>query len=249
MIIRRANERGHADHGWLKTWHTFSFADYFDEEWMGFKSLRVMNEDFIAPGKGFDLHPHRDMEILTYVMKGALRHMDTMGNNEIIRAGEFQRMTAGTGVQHMEISATQDEETHLYQIWILPKEKGLEPSYEQKAVSDLPAYDLNTSPDQAMSPPRKRGSISSSTKTLVASPDGRDGSLTIHQDAEVWLYRLEAGKEVTIEVPEGRAGWVQIVNGEVEVGGERLHASDAAGMIEGNRFKSAATAEFMVFVV
>lgn len=137
LVIRRANERGHADHGWLKTWYAFSFADYFDEKWMGFRSLRVINEDFIAPGKGFDLHPHRDMEILTYVLRGALRHVDTMGNNEVIRAGEFQRMTAGTGVQHMEISATQDEETHLYQIWIQPKKLGLTPSYEKLVVPSL----------------------------------------------------------------------------------------------------------------
>lgn len=238
MIIRRASERGHADHGWLKTWHTFSFADYFDEDWMGFKTLRVLNEDIIAPGKGFDLHGHKDMEILTYVMQGALRHVDTMGNNEIIRAGEFQRMTAGTGVQHMEVSATQDEDTHLYQIWILPKERGLTPSYEQKPLSDLP-----------MSPLRTQGPSSTSNKTLVASPDGRSGSLTIHQDAEVWLYRLGEGETATIEVPAGKAGWVQVVEGEVEVGGEKVATSDAVGTVNVLEIKAVSKVEMLTFVV
>ncbi|MEK7545731.1 MAG: pirin family protein [Patescibacteria group bacterium] len=230
MVIRRAGERGHADHGWLRTWHTFSFADYHDEAWMGFKSLRVINEDFIAPGKGFDLHGHRDMEILTYVMSGALRHVDTMGNNEVIRAGEFQRMTAGTGVQHMEVSATQTEETHLYQIWILPKEKGLTPSYESLVI-----------------PSAAEGSVSSGL--LIASLDGRDGSLTIHQDIEIRLYRLKAGETATIEVPTGKAGWVQIVSGEVEVGGETLRASDAVGTAETTEIKAVSKLELLGFVL
>jgi hypothetical protein len=245
MLIRRAHERGHADHGWLKTWHTFSFSDYYDEAWMGFKSLRVMNEDSIAPGKGFDLHGHKDMEILTYVMQGALRHVDTMGNNEVIRAGEFQRMTAGTGVQHMEVSETSPEAlakgdaawTHLYQIWILPKEKGLPPSYEQKSF----AFDNH--PGGGRGPALKEGRI------LVASPDGRSGSLTIHQDAEVWLYRLEAGETATIEVPPGKAAWVQVVEGEVEVGGEILKTGDGAAQDVLKDFKSNQASELLVFMV
>jgi redox-sensitive bicupin YhaK (pirin superfamily) len=234
MIIRRAGERGYADHGWLRSWHTFSFADYYDEAWMGFRTLRVINEDFIAPGKGFDLHGHRDMEILTYVMSGALRHVDTMGNNEIIRAGEFQRMTAGTGVQHMEVSATQTEETHLYQIWILPNEKGLTPSYEQKA------FPLDH-------PGGGRGPASEGV--LIASPDGRDGSLTIHQDVDIRLYRLEAGETATIEVPAGKAGWVQIVEGEVEVGGESLRSGDAAGTHERVDITGSSVTMMLVFLL
>lgn len=243
MIIRRAGDRGHATHGWLDTYHTFSFADYFDEDWMGFKTLRVINEDKVAPGKGFDLHGHKDMEILTYVMQGSLRHVDTMGNNEIIKAGEFQRMTAGSGVQHMELNASQTEWCHLYQIWILPKERGLAPSYEQKAVSALPSYVI----------PGADPGPTSSSKTLTASPDGRDGSLTIHQDAEVWLYRLEAGETATIEVPLGKAGWVQVVRGELVIPSgaaeSLLHASDAVGTVESVGLKAAAASELMVFIV
>jgi len=242
MLIRRAGERGHADHGWLKSWHTFSFADYYDEEWMGFKTLRVINEDEVAPGKGFDLHGHRDMEILTYVMQGSLRHVDTMGNNEIIKAGEFQRMTAGTGVQHMELNASQTEWCHLYQIWILPKVRNLTPSYEQKAVAALPSYVI---PSRA----HERGDRDPSAKVLIASPDGRGGSLTIHQDAEIWLYRLQAGETATIEVPPGKAGWVQVVKGELELAGDNLGASDAVGVREGVEVKTVAKVELIVFVV
>ncbi len=235
MIIRRAGERGHADHGWLRTWHTFSFADYYDEAWMGFKTLRVINEDFIAPGKGFDLHGHRDMEILTYVMSGALRHVDTMGNNEIIRAGEFQRMTAGTGVQHMEVSATQDEETHLYQIWILPNQKGLTPSYEQKSFAP------------SNHPGGGRGPASEGV--LIASPNGRDGSLKIHQDVEIRLYRLEAGETATIEVPTGKAGWVQVVSGGVKVVGEYLNTSDAVRTPETHEIMAISESEALSFIL
>ena len=178
MIIRRAGERGHAEHGWLRTWHTFSFADYYDEAWMGFRTLRVINEDFIAPGKGFDLHGHRDMEILTYVMSGALRHVDTMGNNEIIRAGEFQRMTAGTGIQHMEVSATQTEETHLYQIWILPKEKGGQPSWGAR--------------------PFPRGERSGKFVALASGFDEDGDALKIRTDARVLGATIKAGDTVIL---------------------------------------------------
>ena len=246
MIIRRANERGHADHGWLKSWHTFSFADYMDEDWMGFKTLRVINEDKVAPGKGFDLHGHRDMEILTYVMQGSLRHTDTMGNNEVIHAGEFQRMTAGSGVQHMELNASQTEWCHLYQIWILPSHRNLTPSYEQKSFTIAP-------PNH---PGGGRGPALDEGRILIASPDGRSGSLTIHQDAEVWLYRLEAGETVKIDHPGLRAGaqnpkacWLQVVSGEFEIAGERLAASDAAAFVESIEIRTLAKTELLGFMV
>ncbi len=229
MIIRRAHERGTFKNRWLDTRYTFSFADYFDEAWMGFKTLRVMNEDRIEPGKGFDLHGHRDMEILTYVMQGSLRHTDTMGNNEVVNAGEFQRMTAGSGVQHMELNASQTEECHLYQIWILPREKNLPPSYE---TSVIPGEDLGSS---------------TTRKILIASPDGRDGSLTIHQDAEVWLYRLAKGEEARVLPPDGKAAWIQIVSGKIEVASEILEAGDGAVMEEAATVRAASHTECIVF--
>jgi redox-sensitive bicupin YhaK (pirin superfamily) len=235
ILIRRASERGHANHGWLDSWHTFSFADYHDEDWMGFKTLRVINEDRIAPGKGFDLHGHRDMEILTYVMKGSLRHVDTMGNNEVLHAGEVQMMTAGTGIQHMEINASQTEECHLYQIWILPSHRNLTPSYAQKRFVTL---------SEAKGP---------SSKVLIASPDGRSGSLVIHQDAEVWLYHLEAGETATIEVPPGKAGWVQIVEGEAEFGPAKvsltLKKSDGVTLSDPFKIRPISSFEAILFLL
>lgn len=244
MIIRRAGERGHANHGWLDSWHTFSFADYHDEAWMGFKTLRVINEDIVAPGKGFDLHGHRDMEILTYVMQGSLRHVDTMGNNEVIKAGEFQLMTAGTGVQHMELNSSQTEDCHLYQIWILPNQKNLSPSYEQKYFS-IPSHH----PDTSHHPGGGRGPALEEGRILIASPDARDGSLQIHQDAEIRLYRLEAGQTAKIEVPEGKGCWVQVVEGEIEVGGETLKASDGVAFAETTGIKVVSEMEAIVFVL
>ncbi len=166
--IRKLNERGHFDHGWLETYHTFSFSRYYDPRHMGFRSLRVMNEDWIAPGQGFGTHDHDNMEIVTYVLEGALAHRDSLGSGDVLRAGELQRMTAGTGISHSEFNGSPTEPVHLYQIWLLPERSGLEPSYEQKAFS--PAERHN----------RLR---------LVASPDGRDGSLTIRQDARIYLGR------------------------------------------------------------
>ncbi|WKZ29264.1 MAG: pirin family protein [Patescibacteria group bacterium] len=227
IVIRRAHERGSFKNRWLDTRYTFSFADYFDEAWMGFKTLRVMNEDRVAPGKGFDLHGHRDMEILTYVMQGSLRHTDTMGNNEVINAGEFQRMTAGSGVQHMELNASQTEECHLYQIWILPNAHNLTPGYEQKSFA---------------SSDRSGGG-----RVLVASPDGREGSLTIHQDAEVWLQRLAKGEQAEVAVPEGKAVWIQVVSGEVSIAKETLATGDGLATDSGATLQAHSDTECLVF--
>jgi redox-sensitive bicupin YhaK (pirin superfamily) len=206
ITIRRAAERGHADHGWLDTFHTFSFADYVDPDWMEFRALRVLNDDRIEPGRGFGMHPHRDMEIVTIVFEGALQHRDSMGNTEMIRAGEVQRMTAGTGVVHSEFNPSEKEGVHLYQIWILPEKTGLAPGYEQKAF------------------PAGRG------LRLVASRDGRDSSLTIHQDASVYRAGLGEGESLAHEVPSRRHAWVQVARGAVTLNGRRLEAGDGAAV-------------------
>lgn len=171
--IRKALDRGHANHGWLNAYHTFSFADYFDPASMGFRALRVMNEDRVMPGKGFGTHGHRDMEIVTYVLEGELEHKDSMGNGAVLRPGEFQRISAGSGIRHSEFNPSASEPVHLYQIWLLPKSNGIQPSYEQKNFADT----------------EKQGRL-----RLVASPDGADGSLTIHQDARIYLAKLDAGE-------------------------------------------------------
>ena len=206
ITIRKAAERGHADHGWLDTFHTFSFADYVDPDWMGFRTLRVLNDDRVAPGQGFGMHPHRDMEIVTIVFEGELQHRDSLGNTEVIRAGEVQRMTAGTGVVHSEFNPSEKEGAHLYQIWILPEKKSLEPGYEQKLF------------------PAGRG------LQVVASRDGRDGSLTIHQDATVYRAGLRKGESFAHEVPAARHAWVQVARGSVTLNGRKLEAGDGAAV-------------------
>jgi redox-sensitive bicupin YhaK (pirin superfamily) len=211
MIIRRSNERGFADHGWLKSLHTFSFADYYDPAHMGFRTLRVINEDRVAPGQGFGSHPHRDMEIISYVLDGELQHKDSMGTGSIIRPGEVQRMSAGTGVVHSEFNASKTELVHFLQIWILPAERGIQPSYEQRAFP----------------PEGRRGAL-----RLVASPDGRDGSLTVHQDARLYATLLGAGERVRHEFAPGRHAWVQVARGALELNGTRLDAGDAAALPE-----------------
>ena len=204
--IIRSDSRGAADHGWLKSKHTFSFADYHNPEMMGFAKLRVVNEDWIEPGMGFGTHPHRDMEIVTYMIDGALEHKDSMGNGSTIRPGELQRMTAGTGVLHSEFNHSQEEQAHLLQIWILPERNGLEPGYEQKLFpSD-----------------EKRN-----TWRIVGSRDGRDGSLTIHQDVNLLSTELEAGKELEYEFEGKRRGFLQVVHGSIDVDGESISAGDA----------------------
>lgn len=228
MRLRPAAERGHADHGWLDSRHTFSFADYHDANQMGFRSLRVLNDDRVAPEKGFGSHPHRDMEILSYVLEGQLEHRDNLGNGAVIGPGEFQRITAGTGVVHSEFNPSADEPVHFYQVWIKPREHGVSPGYEELRPADVPA-------DRLM---------------LVASADGRDGSLTIQQDADVWLGKLADGVAVGRPIAPGRGVWVQLLNGAAEVGGQAMSAGDGVA-IEGESTvtirSGAAGAELLLF--
>ncbi|WP_165232788.1 pirin family protein [Aquisphaera insulae] len=205
--VRRSEERGHFDHGWLDTRHTFSFSRYHDPKHVHFQALRVINEDWVRAGHGFGTHPHEDMEIITYVLEGGLAHRDSMGTSSVIRPGELQRMTAGTGITHSEFNASDSEPVHLYQIWIFPERDGLEPSYEQKA---FPVSDRKN---------RLR---------LVASPDAADGSLKIHQDARLYLATLDAGQSVSQAMVPGRHGWLQVLRGEVDLNGLRLSAGDGA---------------------
>ena len=210
MIERRpAAARGHADHGWLDSHHTFSFADYHDPKHMGFRTLRVINEDRVEPGRGFGTHGHRDMEIISYVLEGALGHKDSMGTGSVIKPGDVQRMSAGRGVSHSEMNASKTEPVHFLQIWIQPARAGLEPSYEQRAFTD----------------DEKRNRL-----RLVVSSDGRDGSLTIHQDAALYASLLDAGAEVTHALADGRSAWVQVTKGKLTVLGETLEAGDGAAI-------------------
>lgn len=212
MLIRRANERGYADHGWLRSFHTFSFADYYAPAHMGFRSLRVINEDRVEGGKGFGTHPHRDMEILSYVLSGALQHKDSMGTGSVIRPGDVQRMSAGTGVTHSEFNASADELVHFLQIWILPNQRGHAPSYAQKHFTEA----------------ERQGQL-----RLVASQDGREGSLTIHQDASLYATLLAPGERVAHQLPQGRYAWLHVARGKVQVAGEELSAGDAAAFDQG----------------
>ena len=211
LTLRRADQRGHADHGWLDSHHSFSFANYYDPAHMGFRGLRVINEDRVTPGRGFGTHPHRDMEILSYVLDGALEHRDSMGHGSIIRPGEVQRMSAGTGVRHSEFNASPTEPVHFLQIWILPSRAGLPPSYEQRAY---PSAD-------------RQGRL-----RLVVDPAGRDGALGIHADARVYAGLLADGEQVEHVVSAGRHAWVQVARGELELAGERLKAGDGAATSE-----------------
>jgi quercetin 2,3-dioxygenase len=226
--IRRSNERGHANHGWLDTYYTFSFSDYYDPAFMGFRDLRVINEDRIEPAQGFPTHGHRDMEIITYVIDGELSHRDSMGNGEAIRPHEVQRMTAGTGVLHSEFSSPTDK-THLLQIWILPEKKNLEPGYEQRSFP----------------PEEKQGRL-----RLVASKGGDDGSVHINQDVKLYASILSDGNEVTHRLDEGRHAWVQLISGSLEVNGETLSAGDGAAISGEPRLvlkAGSAETEFLLF--
>lgn len=207
--LRLAGERGHADHGWLKTYHTFSFGTYHDPQHVEFRALRVMNEDFIAAGQGFGTHPHHDMEIVTYVLEGELEHRDSLGHGEVLRAGEFQRMTAGTGITHSEFNPSSDQSVHLYQIWIRPDRRGLIPSYEQK---------------------RFLASEQHNQWRLVASPEADQGSLKIHQDARIYLAQLEHNVELEYHLEPGRFAWLQILRGQVSLDAFHLSAGDGAAM-------------------
>jgi len=228
LRVRKANDRGHANHGWLNAYHTFTFAGYRDPSHMGFRSLRVMNEDRVAPGQGFGTHPHDNMEIVTYVLEGALEHKDSMGNGEVLRPGEFQRMSAGTGITHSEFNPSTKEPVHLYQIWLYPDRKGVTPSYEQKR---FPAEDQQN---------RLR---------LVASPDAADGSLLLHQDARIYLSQVTKGQEVVHDLGSDRHAWLQVLRGSVSVNGQALDTSDGVAVSDESRLTIAATndAEIMLF--
>ena len=228
LNIRKAGDRGHANLGWLDSYHTFSFADYYDPKHMGFADLRVINDDIISPGRGFGTHPHRDMEIITYVLDGALEHRDSMGNGSVMKPGDVQRMSAGTGVTHSEFNHSQSEPVHLLQIWILPDRRGHSPGYEQKHFAD----------------DEKRGTL-----RLVASPQGEQGSVSLNQDARVYASLLDGDESVTHELNDGRVAWVHVARGSVTLNGQRLEAGDgasanAAGALE---FSAGDQAEILIF--
>jgi len=209
LQLRKANERGLADHGWLKSYHTFSFADYHDPRFMGFRALRVINEDRVQPGRGFGAHSHRDMEIVSYVLEGALQHKDSIGTGSVIRPGDVQRMSAGRGVTHSEFNASTTELVHFLQIWLLPSARGIAPSYEQKAFASA----------------EKDGKL-----RLVAAPDGRDGSLTIHSDARLYAGSFNAGQRAELALAAGRHAWVQVTRGSANVQSQLLSAGDGAAL-------------------
>jgi redox-sensitive bicupin YhaK (pirin superfamily) len=213
LALRRSDERGYADHGWLKSFHSFSFADYYDPRHMGFGPLRVINEDRVAPGMGFGTHGHRDMEIISYVLDGELAHKDSLGTGSVIRPGDVQRMSAGTGVRHSEFNHSAQQVTHFLQIWIEPGVQGIPPSYEEKRFE---ATD-------------KRGRL-----RLVASPDGAEGSVTIHQDARVYAGLFDGDERATLNIEPGRRAYVHVARGEITVEGERLTAGDAAMITDAN---------------
>ena len=205
LVHRPAAARGHANHGGLDSWHTFSFADYYDPQHMGFRALRVINEDFVNPGRGFGTHHHEDMEIITYVLEGELAHKDSLGNGAAIRPGEVQRMSAGTGIDHSEFNHSKDALVHLLQIWILPERRGTTPSYEQKV------FPIEQT---------KNGLV------LVAARDGRDGAVTVHQDVALYAGKLAAGARIEHALAPGRHAWLQVARGSVEVSGQKLRAGD-----------------------
>lgn len=209
ITIRKADQRGHASHGWLETYHTFSFADYHDPHHMGFADLRVINDDVIAPGRGFGTHPHRDMEIITYVLEGALEHKDSMGNGSVMRPGDVQRMSAGTGVAHSEFNHSSDEPVRLLQIWILPDRSGHTPGYEQKHFADE----------------EKRGRL-----RLIASKSGDEGSVSLNQDARVFAGLFDGDESANYTVSEGRVAWLQVANGALMLNGQRLETGDGASI-------------------
>lgn len=207
ITLRPGNERGHANYGWLNTYHTFSFANYYDRRHMGFRDLRVINEDWVQPGQGFGTHSHRDMEIITYVLEGALEHKDSLGNGSVITPGEVQRMSAGTGIAHSEFNPSSTEPVHLLQIWILPNQQGVEPSYEQKTI-----------PTE-----EKLGQL-----RLIAAPDGREGAVRIHQDVALYASVLQPGDRVSHALRPDRHAWLQVAQGSVRLNGLPLAAGDGA---------------------
>lgn len=210
MTIRKANDRGHADHGWLNSYHTFSFANYYDPKWMGFRDLRVINDDLVAGGGGFGKHPHRDMEIITYILNGALEHKDSMGNGRVIKTGDFQYMAAGTGVMHSEYNPSEKDPVHLLQIWIVPDKPGYKPAYGEKSYVAAKPGQLH----------------------LVASKSGRDESIAINQDTDLWLAKFSDGEKLTHKLDLRRNAWVHVAEGDVEINGKLLNAGDAVAVSE-----------------
>ncbi|WP_337012268.1 pirin family protein [Pantoea sp. AS142] len=225
IYVRKAEERGHANHGWLDSWHTFSFARYHDANFMGFSALRVINEDVIEGGQGFGTHPHKDMEILTYVLSGTVEHQDSMGNQEQIPAGEFQIMSAGTGVRHSEYNASDSEPLHLYQIWIIPERTGIEPRYDQRRFPDVQG------------------------RQLVLSPDAREGSLKVWQDMTLSRWVLVAGEQDNVAIEAGRRIWIQVVKGDVTVNGHAVTTSDALAIWDESALtiEASSAAEVLLF--
>jgi hypothetical protein len=209
--VRHSHERGHADHGWLDSRHTFSFADYHDPQFMGFGPLRVINEDRVQPGQGFGTHGHRDMEIISYVLEGALAHEDSLGNGSVIRPGDVQRMTAGTGVRHSEFNHSPSELVHFLQIWLIPETQGLAPSYDERTFGD----------------DEKRGTL-----RLIAARDGRDGAVVVHQDVDLYAALLEPGEELSFTPRAARRIWVQVARGAVDMNGQPLEAGDGAALLD-----------------
>ncbi len=219
LTVRRANERGHANHGWLDSWHTFSFADYYDPSHMGFRSLRVINDDLVAPKAGFPMHPHRDMEIFSYLLEGQLAHEDSMGNKRVLSPGEIQLMRAGSGVRHSEFNPNAAGRAHLLQIWIIPHTRGLQPDYTEWKPA----------------PGATEG------KTLVISPDGRENSATIAQDASIYLVKLSAGQSAAHSLAEGRGLWLHIARGKAAVNGIQLEQGDAVSLEQAGEITVTAT--------
>lgn len=228
MELRRAQDRGHADHGWLNSWHSFSFADYFDPKHVQFRALRVINDDTVEPGRGFGTHGHRDMEIVSYVLEGALAHRDSMGTGSVIRPGSVQRMSAGTGVQHSEFNASKDEKVHFLQIWLLPNIMGIQPSYEERYFGDA----------------EKRGRL-----RLIASPDGADGSVKIHADAKIFATLLSGDERVEQTLAQDGHAYVHVASGNASLNGIPLHAGDGAMLTGEDRLvlDQGQNAEVLVF--
>ncbi len=228
ITVRPSNQRGGGDYGWLKTRHTFSFSDYNDQKWMGFRSLRVINEDWVAPGGGFPTHPHRDMEIITYVLSGKLEHKDSLGTGSMILPGDGQKMSAGRGIRHSEANPSTKDAVHLLQIWILPDKQGHEPGYEQRAFPEA----------------EKQGNF-----RLVASNDGAEGSVKINQDAKLFVTLLASGEEVTKALAAKRHAWVQVAKGDVELNGKKLQQGDGAAISDETKLtiKADNQAEVLLF--
>jgi len=226
MTIRKANERGHADHGWLNSYHTFSFANYHDPRWMGYRTLRVINDDRVAAGQGFGEHPHRDMEIISYVLDGELKHEDSMGNGRIIKPGEFQYMAAGSGVLHSEYNPSERNPVHFLQIWIMPEKRGCKPAYGEKSSAGAEPGRLN----------------------LIASHLGRDGSIRINQDADLWLAKFSGDEKVTHELNPSRHAWVHVAEGGVELNGNKLSAGDGVAISQESQLQLAGNGKAQVLL-